>query len=274
MTCRNYLRPVGWICALIGVVMTFSVGTSIAKADQSRLERIQAEKRLRVCIWPDYHGISFRSPANQELRGLDIDLALELGREMQVSTQFIDSSFARLTEDVLNDRCDVAMFAVGVTAARAEKLRFTTPHLASDIYAVTTRNHPRISRWDDIDQPGVVVAVTKGTLHENVMRAKLRHARLLVLDSPHAREDAVESGQADVFMADYPYSMHMESDVSWARVIKPDASYNVTPYAWAVAPSDERWLQRLERFLATIKRDGRLLTAARRHGLEPIVVTR
>jgi ABC-type amino acid transport substrate-binding protein len=118
----------------------------------------------------------------------------------------------------------------------------------------------------------VVVAVARGTLHEGVMREKLHQAQLVVLDTPHAREQEVESGRADVFMTDFPYSRRMLANTDWARLVAPTSTYHVTPYAWALAPGDERWYQTLEAFVSRIKRDGRLLAAARRHGLDPIVI--
>jgi hypothetical protein len=39
-----------------------------------------------------------------------------------------------------------------------------------------------------------------------------------------------------------------------------------------VAPGDATWLQRVDKFVADTKRDGRLLAAAKKNGLEPIVV--
>ena len=103
------------------------------------------------------------------MSGIDLDLARELARGLGVRTQFVDSSFVRLIDDVTADRCDVAMFAIGITAERLEKLRFTRPYLRSDIYAITTLSNRRIKRWEDIDQPGVVAAVARGTYHEVVV---------------------------------------------------------------------------------------------------------
>jgi hypothetical protein len=31
------------------------------------LERVMADKEVRVCIWPDYYGISYRNPKTQVL---------------------------------------------------------------------------------------------------------------------------------------------------------------------------------------------------------------
>lgn len=239
---------------------------------EGRLERIAAAKALRVCIWPDYYGITFRNPKTLELSGIDVDLARELARELGVRAEFVDSSFARLIDDVTADRCDVAMFAIGITPQRAEKLRFTRPHLRSDIYAITTVSNRRIKNWDDIDRPGVVVAVARGTYHETVMRQKLTAASLQVLDTPHAREEEVESGRADVFMTDFPYSRRMLDTVDWARLVASPQPYHLTAYAYTVAPGDDAWFQRVDRFVADIRQDGRLLAAARRHKLDPIVV--
>lgn len=240
-------------------------------AQSSRLDRVLGARELRVCIWPDYYGISYRDPRTRQLSGMDIDLARELAKELGVSVRFVDSSFASLIGDVEQDHCDIAMFAIGVTPARLEKLRFTVPHLISDIYAITTKSNRRIKDWGDIDQPGVVVAVAKGTYHESVMRARLKHAQTLVLASSQGREQEVESGRADVFMTDYPFSRRLLESTDWARLITPPGTYHLTSYGYAMQPGDERWHARVETFVAAIKRDGRLLEAARRHKLDPIV---
>ena len=238
-----------------------------------RLSRVLLSGLVRVCIWPDYYGISYRNPKTMELSGIDVDMARELARDLGpgVTVDFIDSSFARLIEDVTGDRCDLAMFAIGITPTRSEKLRFTRPHLESDIFAVTSRSNRRIGEWADIDRPDVVVAVAKGTLHEPVMRDRLRHARLVVLDTPFAREQEVESGRADVFMTDYPYSQRMLANTDWARLVSPPSSYHVTPYAYAMAPGDDRWHERIETFVRTVKEDGRLLASAKRYRLESMI---
>ena len=243
-----------------------------AANEASRLDRVKTSQTIRVCIWPDYYGITYRNPKTMQLSGIDIDMALELGKDLGAKVEFVDSSFAKLIDDVTGDRCDIAMFAIGITPARREKLRFAPPHLASEIYAITTRTNPRIKVWDDIDTAGTVVAVARGTLHEPVMKEKLKRAQLLVLDTPFAREQEVEAGRADVFMTDYPYSQRFLASNDWARLIAPTQTYHITPYAYAMQPGDDAWYARIERFVLDIKRDGRLKEAAKRHKLEAILI--
>ncbi|MDP1525280.1 MAG: ABC transporter substrate-binding protein [Rhodocyclaceae bacterium] len=258
------MRIAAMVCLVASAPLTFAAGPD-------RLGRIEAAKQLRVCIWPDYYGISFRNPKTQLLAGIDIDNAREVAKDLGVELQFIDSSFAKLIEDVTADRCDIAMFAIGITPQRQEKLRFTQPHLVSDIFAITTKSNRRIQSWADIDQAGAVVVVAKGTLHEPVMKAKLKAAELRVVDTPAAREQEVQSGRADVFMTDYPFSRRMLDNSDWARLVPPPETYHLTPYAWAMQPGHDRFHARIEKILADMKRDGRLLANAKKNGLEPIV---
>ena len=258
---------------ILPLVVALFLTAQPALSAEGTLDRILAEKMLRVCIWPDYFGISYRDPKTQQLSGIDVDMAKALAVDLGVHLEFVDSSFARLIPDVTENRCDIAMFAIGITPLRQEKLRFTRPHLASDIYAIATIGNRRIKSWSDIDKAGTVVAVARGTLHEPVMKEKLRAATLRVLDTPHAREQEVEAGRADVFMTDFPYSQRMLKTTDWARLIKPDTAYHITPYAYAMRPGDDRWHARIEQFVAKVKRSGELKDAAGRHGLLPIVVT-
>lgn len=237
----------------------------------SRLDLIAARGRLDVCIWPDYYGISYRNPKSQDLSGIDIDMAKAFADDLGVAVAFVDSSFARLVDDLLAERCDIAMFAIGVTPARQKLIAFSAPHLASDIYAITTQTNRRIRDWADIDKSGTVVAVAKGTLHEPIMRQVLKAAELLVLDTPFAREQEVRAGRADVFMTDYPYSQRFLADADWARLIAPPATFHLTPYAYAVKPGDTDWLARVNAFVADVKRDGRLEAAAEQQGLTAIL---
>ncbi len=235
------------------------------------LDRIQSSGTLKVCIWPDYHGVTWRNPRTQQLAGVDIDLSAALAQDLQVTPQHVESSFPRLIDDLRSDRCDIAMHAVAVLPARAEKLRFSQPYLQSDIYGITTRAS-RIKAFADIDQAGVQVAVQAGTFMEPVMAAALKQARLVVIKPPQTREQELEAGRVDVFMADYPYSRRMLDNADWARLVSPAQPFHLLPYAYAVKPGDEAWLKRVDSFVSAIKQDGRLEAAARRSGLAEIVV--
>jgi cyclohexadienyl dehydratase len=253
---------------LAGALMTLAAAVQAGPV----LERVKAAQSVRVCIWPDYYGVTFRHPRTQQLGGIDIDLSAEFGRDTQWKVEYVESSFQKLVDDLKGDRCDVAMFAVGVLPARAAQLSFTRPYLQSDIYAITTRSNRVVRDWADIDKPGVQVAVQAGTFMEPVMAAALKQATMVVVKPPATRERELEAGRVDVFMTDYPYSRRLLDNADWAMLISPPKPFHVLPYAYAVKQGDEAWLATVDDFVARIKRDGRLEAAARRHGLAAIAV--
>lgn len=255
----------------IYLILVFIIFAINGFAESSKLDAISVSKKLRVCVWPEYYGISYVDTRTQQLSGIDVDLAKELARDLGVAPVFVKSSFATLIADVTSDKCDIAMFAIGHTPQRAAKIRLTSPHLTSDIYAITTKENRKVQSWDDIDKKGVVVAVAKGTYHESVMKAKLKNAELSVVESLHAREQEVESGRSDVFMTDYPFGMLMLKKTSWAKLLKPTKTYHLTDYGWAIVYGDDKFFWRVEKFIKDIKKDGRLLKAATNNSLEPIV---
>ncbi len=241
-------------------------------AQPAHLTSIQENHELKICYWPDYFGISYRNPKTLDLSGIDIDMGQAFAAELGVKAHFIESSFKTLIQDLNSYRCDIAMFAIGITPDRMKQLYFSQPYLQSDIYAITTKSNSRIHNWGDIDQDDTIVAVAKGTLHEQVMKKTLKHASLLVLETPFAREQEVQAGRADVFMTDYPYSRRFMANNDWGKLIAPVKPFHVTPYAYATTQNDPAWQKRIEQFVSNIKKDGRLMKAAEAQQLEAIVV--
>lgn len=236
------------------------------------LERVLRDALVRVCIWPQYYGVTFRHPHSDALTGIDIDLSMALGRDLKVRVEYVDSSFPALVRDLVSERCDVAMFAIGKLPQRLEYLSFTDAYLQSDIYAVTTKSNAVVRRWSDIDRAGVVVGVQAGTFMEPVMARTLRQARLVRIQAPATRERELMAGRIDVFMTDYPYGRQLLDNADWARLLEPPQPVSVTRYGYAVKPGDAGWLATVNDFVQRIKQDGRLQQAAEHYGLGALVV--
>lgn len=103
----------------------------------------QAGKTLRVCIWPDYYGISFRNPKNNQLSGIDVDMARELARDLGpgVQVQFIDSSFGQLIDDITADRCIYCHVAASASPTSGRKNNYHTPTCK----AISTPSPPAVT---------------------------------------------------------------------------------------------------------------------------------
>lgn len=241
-----------------------------ARADV--LADVKKTGELKVCIWPEYFGISYQNPKTRTLQGIDIDMSQAFAAYLDVKLKYVLTSFAKVMQDIESGVCHVAMMGVGVTPERKRRVDFSAPYLRSDIMFVTTRSNKVIQKIDDVDQPGIVIAVQKGTLMENFLVNNLKHAKLKVTTAPGEREKEVELGRADAFATDFPYSQRMLLNTDWARVIAPSKPWELTDYAYAVKKDEPKWLAEVNAFLAKAKSDGSLEAAAKRNNLLPILV--
>ncbi|MDD2545620.1 MAG: ABC transporter substrate-binding protein [Burkholderiaceae bacterium] len=257
--------------ALAGSCLAHSAAAQAAPQGDL-LKDVQQKSLLKVCIWPEYFGISYRNPRTGVFQGVDIHMSAAFAKDLGVALEYVLTDFSHLLDDLEARKCHIAMMAVGVTPVRAQRIDFSIPYLRSDVYAIATRSNRTVQTWEDIDQPGRVVVVQKGTYMEPLMRKILKKATLQVVLRPSERERDVESGRADVFITDYPYSKRMLKNTDWARVIAPPREIQLTDYAYAVPQGDPAWLERVNQFIRQVQNDGRLSQAAARYDLLPIVV--
>lgn len=82
------------------------------------LERIKAQKTLRVGTTGDYRPFTYRNKENL-LTGADVQMAEMLAVKLGVRVKFIPSSWADLERDFVAKRFDVAMGGVTVQSKRS-----------------------------------------------------------------------------------------------------------------------------------------------------------
>lgn len=261
------------IPALLMLLLISSVFSPIpAEAQSLREQKITASGTLRVCIWPDYFSITYKNKKSGKLEGIDIDLSREFAKDLGVNVEYVPTHFGIFMNDIEQDKCDLAMFGVGITEARAQRIDYSTPYLSSGMYGIVNKSNPIVTSWETMDQPGVVVCVQKGTYMEGAMRHSLQHAELMTVVKHSQREIEVHSGRADVFITDYPYGQKMINVYDWSRLLTPASETEQFKYAYAVAKDQPQWLARVNRFVASIQSDGRLEHFAHKNGLLPIAL--
>lgn len=263
------------LIASAAAVVAMIAGTTLsttadAQQYESRLYKITKSGTLRVCQYPNYYSISHRDPSTGEIVGIDADLSKELAKELGVELQIVETNFATFIADLQADKCEIGMFGVGATLQRAQAVAFSEPYLVTSIYGVSMKDG-EVQEWADMDKPGHVVAVSLGSYVETFMKEYLKNAEVKAIAPPATREQEVVTGNADIMMTDLPTVLKLKEEFDWAHVVEPPEPLSVTPYAYVVPQGDQIWLNYVNLFVATIKRDGRLQKFAEKHNLGPIV---
>jgi len=255
---------------LIGLTSLFFQSSAFALSEREK--NIKEAGKLRVCIWPDYFSISYKNRKTGELEGIDMGLSKEFAKDLGVELEYVTTHFGIFISDIEADRCDIAMFGVGITEARALYIDYSEPYLSSGMYGVASKANHHLNSWEAIDQKGVVVVVQKGTYMDGVMRDRLKNAELMAVIKNSQREIEVRSGRADVFIADYPYGQKMLQVYDWAKLLTPKEATTHIQYAYAIKKEQPEWLERVNTFVRAIKTDGRLEQHAKENDLLPIAL--
>ena len=146
--------------------------TGASGAPETLLDRIMADGAIRVATDPAYPPQSSYDEATNTWEGFDIDVANEISKRMGL-TQPVDwqtPSWDIITAGNWNDRWDVSVGSMTVTADRAKVLDFTNPYYYTPAGLAVQQGSPITS----IDQlAGKTIGVCGACTYESYLNRDL-----------------------------------------------------------------------------------------------------
>ncbi|WP_241462051.1 transporter substrate-binding domain-containing protein [Sphaerotilus natans] len=117
-----------------------------------------------------------RDPARGEVGGVSVDLARALAHELALPLELVVVEAAGLSvEAVERGQADLGFFAID--PLRAQHIAFTAPHVLIEGCYLVREDSPLRSN-DEVDAPGRVVVVGRGSAYDLHLTRTLRHARI------------------------------------------------------------------------------------------------
>ena len=214
-----------------------------AHVTESRLARILDSGTLRVGTTGDFNPMSFRDPATNSRAGYDVEAMTQLATDLGVEIEWVVAEWATITAGIAADRYDIFSGA-SVNVARARVAAFTMPYTeAGTVPLSLAGSADRFSSWEAINQPGVRVAVSMGTVFEEQARAHFPDATIQAIQSPATGFQEVLSQRADVTITSNVEGGTLVARFPDLRILVPGSEMrNRRPFAYVVAQDDQVWL--------------------------------
>ena len=149
---------------------TTSDGTSSGEADSGLLGQVQSDGVLRVSTDPAYPPQSSLNEETGEYEGFDIDVATEIAKRLGVEIQWETPSWDVITAGGWNDRWDVSVGSMTVTAERAGVLNFSTPYYYTPA-GLAVQEGSSIASIEDLS--GATIGVCGSCTYEFYLRRDL-----------------------------------------------------------------------------------------------------
>src|SRR5262249_24473257 len=142
---------------------------------------------------------------NNELKGVEVDLANKLGQTLGTKITFVELPWDHLIPAVNSGKIDVIMSGMSITPERNKQVNFTQPYLEVGQMAVIRKpDLDKLRNADALNQSTTKVGYLNKTTGERYARRALTKAQLLGFDTIDAGIVALKDGKIDVFISDAP----------------------------------------------------------------------
>lgn len=218
-------------------------------------EDIRSKGKLVVATDPTYAPNEFVDRDGKTIIGMDPDLAVAIGRQLGLQVEVVKATFDGIIPGLAARRYDLGMSSFTDTREREATVDFVTYFNAGTSFYVRDGG-PDISSLEDVC--GEKVAVEKGTTQATDVQAQNRRcdtpADLQVYPDQNGANLAIQSGRADVGMADSPVAAYIVKQSNGMFRLDGEP-YGTAPYGIAL-PKDSGLAEPIQAAIRALIADG------------------
>jgi polar amino acid transport system substrate-binding protein len=226
------------------------------------IERIQAKGEIVVSLNKGYPPFSMM--IDNQIRGLDVDIATLLAEYLGVKVRFIQpESYDQQIPKLLSQESDIIVAAMTRTVERGLKVSFTDPYFQISQAALVRRDMAPAgadSYFDLLEIEGLKLGVKAGTTHEKFARELFPAEVIHLYPTAADAAEAILKNEVNAMVADSPFVKiwHETNPEHYLKVAALLAPVTREYYAFAIRQGDPDFLNWLNLFIDQIKIDGTL----------------
>ncbi|MDH3981869.1 MAG: transporter substrate-binding domain-containing protein [Kiritimatiellaceae bacterium] len=210
---------------------------------------------LRVGVTPRSQPMIFKQGG--QIAGIEADFAQKLGKALNRKVVFVEVPWKKQIDYLEQNKTDIIMSNMTVTAPRAIRINFSTPYLQSGLSAMFRR--------DNADPSGLIgstirnqtkrIGFVKNTTGEYFCIQRFTRAELIPHSSPAKAAAALKSKKVDMVVHDAPVIWWLSAG-NERELVAFQEVLNVEPLAWGVAKHNMALLDEVNAQLAQWNKDG------------------
>jgi polar amino acid transport system substrate-binding protein len=235
-----------------------------ASVPPSTLQELAPSGTLRAAINFGNPILASQDTKTGALSGVSVDLAKELGRRIGKPVELVPfASAARVVEAIKAAQVDMAF--VAIDPVRGADIRYSAPYVVIE-GAYLVRQDSSVRHNNEVDRPGVRVAVGAGSAYDLYLQRELHAATLVRAPTSPAVVDFFLKQQLEVAAG---VRQQLEADaqrVPGVRVL--EGRFMVIQQAIGVPKGRERAAAYLHDFVEEMKASGFVALALQRHKIE------
>lgn len=253
------------VCLLVLMAAAALVAcTTPQKMPTAAVSELAPTGRLRAAINFGNPILATKDPGTGEPRGVSVDLARELGRQLGVPVDLVTYPAAgKVVEGLQAKAWDIAF--VAIDPARAVDMDYSAPYVVIEGSYLVPQASP-IKANEDVDRDGVRVVVGAGSAYDLYLSRALRKAQLVRAPTSPAVVDTMIAQRLDVAAGVKQQLAADAKRVPGVRML--DGRFMVIEQAMAVPKGRAAGVRYVSAFVEDMKASGFVASALQRHGIE------
>ena len=199
-----------------------------------------------------------------EPTGVSPDMAHEIADRLGVAVSYVPfASPGEVADAARSDAWDIALIAA--EPARAENIAFSAAYVEIEAtYLVPEGSSLRLV--EDVDRPGMRIAVSAGTAYDLYLTRSLKHAELQRAKSMTGAVDLFVAEKLDALAGLRPALNRQIEELSGTRIL--EWRFTAVQQAIGTKPENVAAAAFLQKFVAEAKASGLVARLIERHGVE------
>ncbi|SLM32548.1 Extracellular solute-binding protein family 3 [Desulfamplus magnetovallimortis] len=203
-------------------------------------------------------GVRRGSTRNVNIIGFDIDMGIEMAKELGVKPVFVDTFWPSIIPALKLGRFDIIFGGMSVTEERKKEVDFADPFMTiGQTVLLNIKHRGKILSYKDLNSASFKVASKPGTTGEQSVMKYIPQCKYISYDTEEEGARAVLEGDVDAFVYDFPYNAVFMTMYGKEKLVFLDKPFTEEPIAWAIRKNDPEFMKFLNDFLKKIKSDGR-----------------
>jgi ABC-type amino acid transport substrate-binding protein len=220
---------------------------------------------------------SQEDPHTGQVTGVSIDIINEIARQLRVKVEWKRFNWNTMAADLKRGEYDILADVIFQTPERGREFAFTEPFAYFAIgIGVVKSSDTRFSRFDQIDDPAITVAVGQGFAEETFVKARAPHCKLLSIPSSQdtaAPINAVVTGRADIAIVNAEDAKRfLAANPTHLKVLWTDPPPAYVPAGFALRLDDLKGAGFIDVALRNLRSTGVLTTIGVRYGTQKNLV--
>ena len=195
--------------------------------------------------------------------GVSPDMSREIARRLGVEVVYVPYPRpGELADDAGKNLWDIAL--IGAEPARAEKIAFTAAYVEIESTYLVPAGSP-ITRIEDVDKPGIRIAVAAKSAYDLWLVRNIKHAELVQTANLDSSFDTFVDDKLDVLAGLRPRLLADVQRLPGARIL--DGQFTAVQQAIGTARANSEAAAFLSAFVEEVKASGFVASLIKKHNV-------